>query len=116
MKADTTSAPAGATPFTIHAAAYRIARQAYELHRDECQAPLLQGDPLHMDYEDAYTPLVSAMNDCATSAVLCAVRSIGELATKIAIFHREEMQDMENANDLLAIILADAERLAGGEA
>ena len=56
------------------------------------------------------------MNDCATSAVLCAVRSIGELATKIAIFHREEMQDMENAKDLLAIILADAERLAGGEA
>ena len=101
------------TAFGIHAAAYRIARQAYELHRDECQAPLQQGDPLHMDYDDAYTPLVSAMNDCATSAVLCPARTIGELATKIAIFHDEDMQDMGNAEDLLAVILADAKRLAG---
>jgi len=55
------------------------------------------------------------MNDCATSAVLCPARTIDELASKIAIFHDEDMQDMENAKDLLAVILSDAERLAGGE-
>lgn len=119
MNADSTRAPVGATTlttFSIHASAYRIARRAYELHRDECQAPLEDGDPLHMDYDDAYTPLVSAMTDTATSAVLCPAPTIRELATKIAIFHREDMQDMENAKELIAVILADAQRLAGGVA
>lgn len=111
-----TNAPAEPTAFGIHAAAYRIARKAYELHRDECQAPLADGDPLHMDYDDAYTPLVTAMTDSGTSAVVCPVQTIGELATKIAIFHREDMQDMENAKELIAVILGDAYRLAGGAA
>lgn len=110
------SAPTTMTAFGIHAAAYRIARKAYELHRDECQAPLPEGDRLHMDYDDAYTPLVSAMTDTAASAVLCPVLTVGELATKIAIFHREDMQDMEGAKELIGVILADAKRLAGGAA
>jgi hypothetical protein len=101
------------TPFSIHAAAYRIARDAYEKHRDQCQAPLAQHDPLQRDYEDAYQPLVDAMTDSGVNAVRCPVSTSAELAQKIEIFAREEMEDYEGSKELIAIILADAKRIGG---
>lgn len=103
----------GQSPFSIHAAAYWIARDAYEKHRDQCQSPLASDDPLQSDYDDAYTPLVEAMTDTGVNAVRVPVATSAELAQKIEIFAREEMDDYEGSKELIAIILADARRLGG---
>lgn len=103
----------GQSPFSIHAAAYWIARESYEKHRDQCQGPLAQDDPLQSDYDDAYTPLVDAMTDSGVNAVRCPVATSAELAQKIEIFAREEMDDYEGSKELIGLILADAKRIGG---
>lgn len=101
------------TRFSIHAAAYWIARRAYEMHRDQCQGLLANDDPLQGDYDDAYQPLVDAMTDSGVNAVRCPVATSAELAQKIEIFAREEMDDYEGSKELIGLILADAKRIGG---
>jgi hypothetical protein len=103
------------TPFGIHAEAYRIAREAYEAHRQRCR-PESADSPLQYAYESAYQPLVDAMSDASTKAVQTPAASFSEIAEKLRIFDREDMQDDTNAKEMIGCILADALRLAGGAA
>lgn len=103
------------TPFTIHAAAYLAARQAYEAHRDECQVPLSSSDPLQCDYDDAYGPLVSAMHATASAAIRVPAASTAEIARKIEIMLKEDLHDdnRETIRELIECIGRDASRLGG---
>lgn len=103
------------TPFGIHAEAYRIAREAYETHRQRCR-PERAEDSLQDAYESAYQPLVDAMSDASTKAIQTPAASLSEIAEKLRIFDREDMQDDTNAKEMIGCILADALRLSGGGA
>lgn len=115
MNGVSTGAPKCATTFTIHAEAYRIAREGFEKHRDRCR-PVDGESPLQFDYESAYDPLVTAMTDAAAAAVKARCTTVSELAEKLRIFMAEEMHNRQGAEELVGFLLADAVALAGGVA
>ncbi|APZ97334.1 hypothetical protein BWQ93_01630 [Sphingopyxis sp. QXT-31] len=101
------------TAFSIHAVAYKIARQAFEQHRAIC---LPDDDaPLMHDYESACAPLIEALLNTARKAIQTPAASVGEVWQKLTIFAAEDMQDLVDAKDVIAHITADALRLAGAE-
>lgn len=103
------------TPFSIHAAAYWIARRSYEEHRDQCQAPLTDSDPLQSDYDSAYTPLVTAMHHAAVAAVETPASTTAEIFKKIEIFLNESLHEdnHETVRSLIEALGRDAAKIGG---
>lgn len=107
--------PKAQTPFSIHAAAYWAAREAYEKHHSETQAHLADSDPLQSDYDSAYTPLVSAMHATADAAVRTSANTAAEVFQKIEIFLNESLheQDRSEVRELIECLGRDAAKIGG---
>lgn len=103
------------SPFSIHAAAYWAARQAYENHRVECQVPLAEDSPLQMDYDSAYAPLVGAMHDAAHAAIRVPADSTADMLKKIEIFLNEDLHhdDRDTVRELIECLGRDAAKIGG---
>lgn len=103
------------TAFSIHAAAYWAARSAYEKHQTECQAVLESGDPLQLDYDKAYTPLVTAMNETAVNAALVPAATTAEIHGKVRIILNEHLHELqrETVLELFEALGRDAARIGG---
>lgn len=103
------------TPFSIHAAAYWAAREAYEKHRDEFHEAIETSDPLTFDYEAAYEPLVTAMQKTAEAAAAVPATTAVELHAKIETILNESLHEMgcKAVRELFEAIARDGARIGG---
>lgn len=109
----TASAYSARTPFDVHAAAWRAAKQAYEMHYAECR-PAENDDPLHHDVDDASSALVGAMHEAGLAAVRVPSQTVDEVIQKLVIFEKEGLYetDRDTLIELVSFISAEAVRLA----
>lgn len=104
-----------ASPFAMKLAAFREAKAAYERHKAGCEPPPGASADDQLAYEEAYTPLVSAMSDAGLAVVQCPALSLDDLADKIEVFRAEDMHEYEAAGDLIDYLVDDARMLTGRE-
>jgi len=100
------------TAFSVHAAAYKIAKAAFAQHETLCR-PVGDDDPLQRAYESAYGPLVDALCQSAHKVIQTPAATTNELWQKLVIFDAEDMQDLVRAKELIGILIADALRIGG---
>ena len=104
-----------ASPFAMKLAAFREAKAAYERHKAACEPAQGASADDQLAYEEAYTPLVSAMTDTGLAVVQCPASSLDDLAEKIEIFRTEDMHEYESAGDLIDYLVDDTRLLTGRE-